>query len=127
MRTARRHGCVERKVYFKAYLAAYSGTGNVAATEDGERDTHAVVELIYASGKGLQLIFAQAAGISDGAIEFCAEREVRGEVVLERKATGVDMASRGLHTEDTGAGVAGEQESEVGVDPALYPKTVPAR
>ena len=72
----------EGEVYFKAYLAAQSGAGDVAAAEEGKCDTHGFTELILASGQGLQLVLAKAAGIANCAVEFRAECEARGEVVL---------------------------------------------
>lgn len=108
---------VERKVNLKAYLASEPGAGDVAAAEERESYTHELGELVCASRKRLQLVFAKATVGTDRGIELGAESEAGGEVMLQREATGVNVAASGLDTEDAGAGVAGEQKSEVGVEP----------
>ena len=107
------------EIHFKADLATKSGAGNVTTAEDRKRYTHELGELVCASRERLQLVFAKAAVGGDRGIEFGTECKARREVVLPGESAGVDMAAGGLYAEDAGAGVAGEEKSEVGVDPGF--------
>jgi hypothetical protein len=109
----------EGKVHFKADLATDPGAGNVTAAEERKCHTRELGELECASRERLQLVFAKATIGADRSIEFGTECEAWGEVVLIREPACIDMATGSLYAEDASAGVAGEQESEVGVEPGF--------
>ena len=109
----------EREIYFVTELAADFRAGDMSAAQGCEGEAHAAVQRPGAAEQGLELVFAEAVVIIDRAVEFAAEREARVEVVLKRQAAGVDMAMSDLNSEDAGAGVAGEEVSEVRVDSCL--------
>lgn len=98
----------EREIYFVPELAAYFGAGDMSAAQSREGEAHAVIQCVCAAGEGLKLIFAEAVLVGNSSVEFGTEGEAGVEVVLKRKAAGVDVAARGLDSKDTGAGVAGE-------------------
>ncbi len=99
----------------------------MAATQHGECDRHARIELELTASEALQLVFAQAFFVGDGAIKLHPKGYTRVEVVQKRHAAGVDVAANGLNAEDTGAGVAGKDKSEVGGETGLVRKRLLAR
>ena len=108
------------EVYLKANLTADSWAGDVGAAEKSEGESHAAVELVLATGKALKLVFTEAIVVIDSAIGLNAERDTRVEVMKQRYTPGVDVAAGGLNADHTGAGVAGEKEAEVSVEPGLF-------
>ena len=112
----------EREIYFKADLTANRGAGDVSAAEDCERDSHAIVELVLTTCEALDLVFAEALVISHGAVGLNAEGDTRIEVVQQGDTAGVDVTTGSLNTNDSGAGVPGKKEAEVGVEPGFLRK-----
>jgi hypothetical protein len=71
----------QREVYFEADLAADCWTGDMAATQHGEGEGHSRIELELTASEALQLVFAQAFFVGNGAIKFRAKSYARVEVV----------------------------------------------
>jgi len=105
---------VQGEVDFESDLAADFGAGDVATAKDGEGDGDGFGELIPASAEALYLIFTQATIAGGCSVDLGSEAQAAIEVVHEGEASGEDVAARGLHAKDAGAGVAGEELSEVG-------------
>src|ERR1700751_899666 len=81
----------EWKIDLEADLPADCRTGDMTATQHREGESHARIELELAASEGLQLIFAQAFFVGNGAVEFRAKSYARVEVVKKRHAAGVDV------------------------------------
>ena len=110
------------EVDFKADLSADLWAGNVAATQECEGNGHTAVELVPASGKTLELVFSQAFVVRYRAVGLHAQAEARIKVVHQRETSGVNVTAGVLGTQNAGAGIAGEQESKIGVEPRLLRK-----
>lgn len=113
---------MKREVGFEANLAADSGAGDMTATQQGESHGEALGELVPSPGQTLELVFPEALVVGNGAIQFRAKGDAGAEVVLQGEAPGIDVAAGVLRAENTGAGVAGEQEAKVGIDARLVGK-----
>jgi len=107
------------EIYFVTKLAADLRTGDMSATESREGDAHTVVQGPGAAEQSLQLIFSEAVIVIEPTVEFATESKTRGEVVLKREATGINMAMRGLDSEDAGTGVPGKEVAKVSSKPCL--------
>jgi len=115
-------GAVKREVGFEANLAADSGAGDMTATQQGESHGEALGELVPSPGQTLELVFPEALVVGNGTVQFRAKSDAGAEVVLQGETAGVDVAAGVLRAENTGAGVAGEQEAKVGIDARLVGK-----
>lgn len=69
------------EIDLEADLSADLRAGNVAAAQECEGKGNTAVELVPATRKTLELIFAQAVLIRMRAIGFCAQANARAEVV----------------------------------------------
>ena len=112
----------KRKVHFVSKLTADSGTGDVGSAKSSEGEAHAVVDGVRTARECLELIFAETIVVGHSAVKLCAEGQAGCEVVLQREPAGVDVAARGLNSEDASAGVAGKKVSEVESETGLVGK-----
>lgn len=69
------------EVHFDADLGADLWTGLVTAAENCVGDGEAVAEDVLSPGEELQLVFAEAAGVGNCAVNFGSQRDARIEVV----------------------------------------------
>lgn len=110
------------KVYFVAELAADFGARDVGATQYCESEARAVVQRVRTARKRLELVLAETILVGDPSIQFGTQSKSLAEIVLKGKAAGVDMTARNLNAQDSGAGVAGEEEAEVEIETGLVRK-----
>ena len=80
----------------------------MAAAKKSEGNGHSAIELVPASGKALDLVFAQSLVVRGCAISFHAQGYARAEVVEKGEAPGINMPPGRLNTENPGAGVTSE-------------------
>lgn len=108
-----------REIQGEPDLAAYPGTRYVSAAERTETETQAVPKRILASEQSLELALGQIPVVRVSPVNLAPQREPCGEVVQDRHAAGINVTARVAYAHDSRAGVAGEQVSEIGVDPSL--------
>ncbi len=109
----------EGEVSLEANLSADFRAGNMAAAEEREGEGEATADLVPASGKPLELVSGEALVVRDRTVSLRAQAQARVQVVHDGEASGVNMAAGILSAQDAGAGIAGEQESEIGIEPGL--------
>src|SRR5690349_17064167 len=108
-----------RKIHGEPDLAAYARTRDVFAAERAETETQAVSNRVLASEQSLELALGQIPVVRVSPVNLAPQRESGCEVVQDRHAAGINVTACVAYAHDSRAGVAGEQVSEIGIDPGL--------
>ena len=107
------------EIHCEADLPSETRARDVFASEQAETEAEAVAEGVLAAGHGLKLRSSQISVVGVSAVKLGSEGERGAEVVQQREAAAEDMAAGVRGPQYAGAGVAGEEISEVCGEPGF--------